>query len=311
MSRIDDDSAARRAAERLALQKRTDEQKAQRTQQESSAFSKLMQQGKQQAQAQSQTQQQAPRPGSLAHQVLAEATRAELSSGSQVSDQNPLRKSAFQELMAPQEQGATTQGQLGEMLQTEARGAESTQRGRTEDARGGDERLEERGAEHGKTSDVLAGRRGGELRTSGDKGQSGQGGGSQDGKKDSGADKAGGAAFRFNPALMAPVGIAKPKDIPSSDRLRQIASEIAQKIVERVRVGTNAVGASEFQIDLRSNVLSGLSIKLSAQNGKIKATFSGNNREVLKLLGEHAGALKEALGKRGLTLEDLRIEEKA
>jgi flagellar hook-length control protein FliK len=118
------------------------------------------------------------------------------------------------------------------------------------------------------------------------------------------------SAFRFNPALMAPVPVATPKDSKSSERARAIATEIAQKIVERVRVGTDRSGRAEFQIDLRGDVLSGLSIRISAGNGKIQASFSASDRAVAKLLRKNADELKQALCKRGLTLEELRIEER-
>lgn len=317
MSRIDDDQSARRNAERIALQKRTEEQKVKKNQDEASAFSRLLSQGKQESQQPQNTR----RPASFAQQILSEATRSEQTNTS--SDAHSprgdasLRKAAFQELVAPKQPGsqqAEAPLQQGfadaTQQQTEVRAQHQTHQGRTEDAKGGDERLEDRSSSHGKTSDVLADRRGGELRAGREQGGGGKGSDQQG--RDPNSDKSGAAgAFRFNPALMAPVGVARPKEIPGSDRLRQIATEIAQKIVERVRIGTNAIGNAEFQIDLRSDVLSGLSIKLSTQNGKIKATFSGRNREVLKLLGEHAETLKEALGKRGLTLEDLKFEERA
>jgi flagellar hook-length control protein FliK len=107
------------------------------------------------------------------------------------------------------------------------------------------------------------------------------------------------------------VPVAKPKDTGPNARLRALANEIAQKIVERVRVGTNAAGQAEFQIDLRSNVLAGLSIKVSGGNGRIKAVFSGNDREVLKMLEEQKDGLKNALAGRGLKLEELRVEHRA
>jgi hypothetical protein len=107
---------------------------------------------------------------------------------------------------------------------------------------------------------------------------------------------------------MAPVPVAKQREASGSDRLRKVANELAQKIVERVRVGTNAAGKTEFQVDLRSDVLSGLSVRVSAHGGKIKAVFSGNDREVLKLIEEHGEALKSALAARGLTLEEFKTE---
>jgi hypothetical protein len=144
----------------------------------------------------------------------------------------------------------------------------------------------------------------GDLKADADKG----GGGS--GKNDNKGGDPAPANFRFNPALMAPVAVAKANPNQGSDRLRRIATEIAQKIVEKVRVGTNAAGKMEFQIDFRQDVLSGLSVKVSAKNGKISAVFSGRDKDVLKMLEEQAEGLKSALTARGLSLEDFKVEAK-
>ncbi|HZH04443.1 MAG TPA: flagellar hook-length control protein FliK [Myxococcaceae bacterium] len=159
-----------------------------------------------------------------------------------------------------------------------------------------------------------------------DKASSAGGGGREAPKTKVGADGGGGkgkgggsdsrdneaaASFRLNPALMAPPPIAQPKETGASARLRALANEIAQKIVERVRVGVNASGEAEFQISLRSSVLSGLEIRVSGSRGRIKALFSGTDREVLKLLEERKGDLRRALEGRGLKLEELKIEVRA
>jgi hypothetical protein len=114
----------------------------------------------------------------------------------------------------------------------------------------------------------------------------------------------------MNPALVAPSPLATPKDMAGSARLRALANEIAQRIVERIRVGVNARGESEFQIDLRSNVLQGLSIKISGAKGRIRAVFSGKDREVLQLLQRQSDGLRSALEGRGLKVEELRVEER-
>jgi hypothetical protein len=119
-----------------------------------------------------------------------------------------------------------------------------------------------------------------------------------------------GPGFRFNPALQAPVPVAKTKEASGSERLRKVANELAQKIVEKVRIGTNAAGKTEFQIDLKGDVLAGLSVKVSAKNGKISAVFSGSNKDILKMIEEQGEALKAALGARGLTLEDFKTEDR-
>jgi hypothetical protein len=110
---------------------------------------------------------------------------------------------------------------------------------------------------------------------------------------------------------MSPIPVAKKNETSRSEQLRRLAAEIAQRIVERVRVGTDASGIPEFQIDLRRDVLMGLSIRISAGGGVIRASFSGTDREALRLLRDNAEDLKQALGSRGLTLAELRIEDRA
>ena len=184
---------------------------------------------------------------------------------------------------------------------------------RRESHRDTSSRLDERGKSSMQSSErsgaLAADGKAAALRTEGQGNNGGSGGGQQQGEG-GGGQKDGGAAagFRFNPALMAPVPVARPRETATSDRLRAVANEIAQKIVERVRVGTNAAGKAEFQIDLRSNVLSGLSIKVSSRNGRIDASFSGSNREVLALLEQNAESLRKTLSGRGLTLGDLVVQ---
>lgn len=297
MSRVEDDRQAQRAAERLVQEKRLQESKAKQRQEGESAFSKLVQQQKQAAQTQ---QPKPPQQQSLGKSVLARMQ--------QEGKSGELRGQQRQTGQTAGEQGQVTQGRRQDQGVTQTR-TES----RTADAKVTRETLDERGEAFNKDSEnsalgAQASRDGkGALKTNAD-GGGGKGGGDGKDKKDGSAELA--AGFRFNPALMAPVPVAKPKPSSGSERLRAIANEIAQKIVERVRVGTNAAGNAEFQIDLRSDVLSGLSIKLTAKNGKIQAVFSGNDREVLKMLEEQRDGLKNALAGRGLTLEELRVEAK-
>ncbi|MCP3097618.1 flagellar hook-length control protein FliK [Myxococcus sp. K15C18031901] len=295
MSRVDDDRDAARLAERLMQEKKLAEGQAKKRQEGASAFQKLMQ-----PQAQPQATTPTPTPqtpgGGLARQVLAKATQD--------------GKTFGERLQQPQQN--TQQG----MAQTQRRADTGATENRAQ-ARSADAKDDRRTAE-GRDSDMSSAEsslgqvnseRGAAIRADADAGggKGGGGGGGKD-KKEGGAEMAPG--FRFNPALMAPVPVAKPKDTAGSERLRAMASEIAQKIVERVRVGTNAAGMAEFQIDLRGDVLNGLSIKVSARNGKISATFSGTNRDTLKLLEEHSEGLRTALGGRGLKLENIRFEAK-
>ncbi len=298
MSRVDDDRDAARVAERIALQKRQEEAKAKARAGES-AFSKLIAQG----------------PNNNAP-----------AKASQTADGNPPAhpdspppppKGFASKLGRPGELGQ--KARLGEQQTTEGRQRDQgVSRGKTEsrreDAKVTEKFLKERGGEDDDATvgasdlSVRGGRGKGELKTDTDAGGGGSGDGKQDDKNKGGELAAG---FRFNPALMAPVPVAKPKDTARSERLRAVANEIAQKIVERVRVGTNATGKAEMQIELRSSVLSGLSIKIAAHNGKISAVFSGSNKEVLAMLKEQGETLKQTLEGRGLRLEEFRVEEKA
>lgn len=134
------------------------------------------------------------------------------------------------------------------------------------------------------------------------------GGGGDQSSPQQGKNGQGTPGFRLNPALLPPPPVAVKKDMAGSERFRRLAAELAQKIVERARVGVNAAGLAEFQIDLRSNVLSGLQIRVSSRGGKISAIFQGRDPAVLRQLRDHAESLKEALKSRGLALEELKIE---
>ncbi|QRO00410.1 flagellar hook-length control protein FliK [Archangium violaceum] len=326
MSRVEDDRQAQKAAERLVQEKRLQESKTKQRTEGENAFSKLVQQQKSQ---QAQTQQTRTQDQGLGKSVLASLLKENDAKGKTEqrgeAQKSTLRQTgkALDERVQQSRSGEgerLSQGRQTDSSQTSqsAQGRQMDQgvvhtraESRLADAKNTDDALNERGEALTKGSENSAagqaGRSKGSLKTDADGG--GKGGGDGKDKKDGGAELA--AGFRFNPALMAPVPVAKPKPTAGSERLRAIANEIAQKIVERVRVGTNAAGNAEFQIDLRSDVLSGLSIKLSAKNGKIHAVFSGGDRDVLKMLEEQREGLKNALAGRGLTLEDLRIEAKS
>ncbi|HEX8704840.1 MAG TPA: flagellar hook-length control protein FliK [Myxococcaceae bacterium] len=322
MSRVEDDRQAERATQRLLQEKQLAEAKGKKLKEGEAAFSKLVQQA-QPEQAKAQQRQETKQ--TFAQSVLQRALKE---SGAQ---ENANAKQAGQRQETKGAQGRQETKSLDERIQSgQSSEAERLSQGRQADtARGGETsvsrkqdqqvtqtRAETREADSKADGEATsernasaksAGRSKGELKTDADSGGGGQGGN----KDNKGGESAAAAGFRFNPALMAPVPVAKPKPNTGSERLRAIANEIAQKIVERVRVGTNGAGAAEFQIDLRSDVLKGLSIKLSAKNGKISAVFSGSDREVLKMIEEQSEGLKSALTSRGLKLEDLKFEARA
>ena len=322
MSRVEDDRQAQRAAERLVQEKRLQESKTRQRQEGENAFSKLVQQQKAQ-QAQTQQQQslgrsvlanlkQQAEKGKAEQQGEAQRGQTRQMGKSQEANVQQARSGEGERLAQGRQTDSAQTSQAAQGRQNDQGVAQSRAESRLSDAKATDDIQHQRGEATDRGNENAAAgaqtsRSKGSLKADADGGGKGSGGEGKD-KKDGGELAAG---FRFNPALMAPVPVAKPKGTAGSERLRAIANEIAQKIVERVRVGTNAAGQAEFQIDLRGDVLKGLSIKLSAKNGKIQAVFSGSDRDVLKMLEEQREGLKNALAGRGLTLEDLRIEAKS
>jgi hypothetical protein len=326
MSRIEDDREDALAAARVAEARRTAEAKNAKKAGENQAFSKLVNAGKQQ---QTQAQQQSAAKSAI-EQLLeaAESGEVDLGQTEQRTADARTQQGAFQSRLGQASSGERAQSSskqegagvearhaaddhLGSVA-AEGRGADAGEGARRSEGRKGDSRSTRATLEDRKSgSDAEASARGavgakggkGALKADADQGGGGQQGGSKDQKDAQVAPN-----FRFNPALMAPVPVARAKEATGSDRLRKVANELAQKIVEKVRVGTNALGRMEFQVDLRNDVLSGLTVKVSAHNGKIKAVFQGRDTDVLKLIEEHGEALKTALTARGLTLEEFKTE---
>jgi hypothetical protein len=328
MSRVEDDREAARATAKLAEAKRNEEQAKTRKATENNAFSKLVGAQKQQAQV---VQQDSTARGAIAELLKkAEANKGDLSHLGEHAAQGQQQESAFRSKLGQKALGEQVQqktrgegeqvvsgratDEQGAALVSQGREGQASGEARATDGRHGDAktssaRLEER--KEASDSAGLGKAGGGARAEKGDlKANSDKGGGQQGGGKDSKDGPAANPNFRFNPALMAPVPVAKQKEATGSDRLAKVAAELAQKIVERVRVGTNAAGKVEFQVDLRSDVLAGLSVKVSAHNGKIKAVFSGSDRDVMKMIEEQGETLKKALAARGLTLEEFKTESR-
>ncbi len=145
-------------------------------------------------------------------------------------------------------------------------------------------------------------------------GRVGRAGGEREEKKGDQHGQEGGkpqdGSFKLPPAaLMAPPPVAQPKESSAAGRMRALAQEIIDKIVQRVRVGANAEGLPEFQIELRSSILAGLFIRVASNRGRIRAVFTSRDRAVLRALKGGAKALEEALSSRGIPVEELAFEE--
>lgn len=321
MSRVEDERDAQRIAQQQLLKQRQETARTADGKLQESVFARKIQEGttarskgdQRQGEQQAEHEKSAEAFDQQSNEELLHATEQY---GLRAREQAKARGEgrAFQAKLNKGGEAAQAKAGQSRVLSEAREGVAQSSRAGTEDhsqKRSDDETQGERGS--GKRQDAM--KRGdaftsqaksGGLKTESDAKK----GGGQD-QKDDQDGKNLAPSFRLNPALLAPVPVAQPKETSASERLRALANEIAQKIVERVRIGTNAAGAAEFQIELKSTVLSGLSIKISGGKGRIKALFQGRDREVLKMLQEQSEGLEAALKSRGLVLEELKIEARA
>lgn len=322
MSRVEDDREAARVEARLLEQKRTEAMRKSSRVAVEDKFSRLV--GAEREASRLPPPPRAPAKSALAHALEGadgerrgaaraqgeRATRAGTAARALAGlDAGSRREAQEASARADGRHGAAARGTDGQLQEQQSAGRSAD--GRRSDARGGRERADARrreadaqGSQPG--ASALSERAPGERnRRVGAAGSGEQSGGRGAGE---GAGAGAAATFRLNPALMEPAPVAQQRAASGSDRLRKVANELAQRIVERVRVGTNAAGRAEFQIDFRQEVLAGLSVKVSAQHGRIRAVFSGSDRRTLDLVEGHLDMLKGALAGRGLTLEDVTIE---
>jgi hypothetical protein len=69
------------------------------------------------------------------------------------------------------------------------------------------------------------------------------------------------------------------------------------------------MGLPEMQIELKSEVLHGLKVKVSGRHGRVRAQFISSDRQVLEQLRSGMVDLRETLSARGLRVDALEIEE--
>ena len=89
----------------------------------------------------------------------------------------------------------------------------------------------------------------------------------------------------------------------------KIPTGMMDKIVDSCRMGTTATGGTKLQFDLKGDVLGGLKMDITYDNGKLKATFMSENPEIRKLMDENLKTLERDLRDRGIVLEGLEVRD--
>ena len=80
-----------------------------------------------------------------------------------------------------------------------------------------------------------------------------------------------------------------------------------QQLVHEITVGVNAAGNQQVSIELNSNVLKGLHIRIERQQGAVSIQFQSTSDQVTSLLSNNVGALAEGLADRGVSVSNIRI----
>lgn len=90
---------------------------------------------------------------------------------------------------------------------------------------------------------------------------------------------------------------------------RRIPTEMLDKIVDQARVGVNAAGSPEFQFDLKGDVLGGMKMRMSMEEGQLKAIFVAENPEIRKFIDGNLQDLRRHLEDRGIHIRDLEVRD--
>lgn len=108
----------------------------------------------------------------------------------------------------------------------------------------------------------------------------------------------------------APKPQLQPAQVQQAQQARpvqKIPEAILEKLAAAVRLGVNAQGLTEFQVDLKEGVLAGASMKVTAKDGKVSLTFLGLDTQNRNLVESSKGELMRKLGSKGLTLDRLNV----
>lgn len=111
------------------------------------------------------------------------------------------------------------------------------------------------------------------------------------------------------PSLMGdPESLQNLMDAPTVEEKHLVAiPPELQQLVREISVVVNAPGQQQVNIEMNSNVLKGLHIRIDRQDGAVAIQFQSSSDEIARLLTKNVDALADALNERGVTLRDIRI----
>jgi hypothetical protein len=123
-------------------------------------------------------------------------------------------------------------------------------------------------------------------------------------RRNSGGDGGGRDDDRNQQRAKAIEGAQQPK----AAHVPRISQELIDQIVSAIHTAHMADGRTEMQVDLKGSMLDGIRLKVHAQNGKVRCTFEGCDKQMKALLEGSKGALMRGLSKKGMTLVSLDVK---
>lgn len=87
----------------------------------------------------------------------------------------------------------------------------------------------------------------------------------------------------------------------------QVPEQALNEIIDKISVGVNQSGASEFVIDLKSNTLNGAQIQVSAQGKAVRLKFNGLDTNARQSVKMASAELRNRLLQKGLKLEQFEV----
>lgn len=207
--------------------------------------------------------------------------------------------------------------QSGQKMATEQAAREAQRR---EDRQKEDEGREDKGKEKGKDQGRGEKRSGasdveGRVTQKGPMKDGRGGGGGGEGKGGfTGGEKRSAAAIHersasklFAPDLQGKFAEKLQASIAKSVSQPGLSQAVLNQIVQYVRVGINRMGDKEMQLDLHEKVFRGLKLKVTSREGKVEVHFMAATDESRALFEKNRDAIKDALEKKGIVVEDIRV----
>lgn len=101
--------------------------------------------------------------------------------------------------------------------------------------------------------------------------------------------------------------VAATAETQSAGGTVKIPQALIASLVKQCAVKVDPKGLTEFQIDLRDDVLGGSSVKVSANGRKISATVVASDANIRRLFKASEGELARAFDSAGLSLESFKV----